>query len=227
MKTQSLTTALAFLAAAFMSGCQESGPVAPEGLGPQFHVDHATCQGHDKKTNPDCNGDGVGETVGEYSIVFTNTGISPEITGSGSASVKITATYFQDADMGPLTISPLVSVDFASSCFPAGGVIAKGNFQIIVEEQKKPPEKATVLYLFRALGTDGKSRVRYEFSTSGVIGTVGNWLPKGLAADGDPSSTNTLTGTTWTLGWNAGPNKDKACTGGGAFSYEATMTRTS
>ena len=224
MKTQSLTTALAFLAAAFMSGCQESGPVAPEGLGPQFHVDHATCQGHDKKTNPDCNGDGVGETVGEYSIVLTS-----GIAGLGSGSAKITATFLQDADMGPLTISLLLSpssgglVTNGDDCFPAGGVIAKGNFQIIGEEQENPPEKATVLYLFRAKGTDGKSRVRYEFITSGDLDLAKNWLPKGIG------QSNTVTGadSPWTLGWNAGPNKDKACTGGGTVRYVATVTRTS
>ena len=46
MKTQNVTTALAFLVAAFMWGCQEQGssPVGPDGLGPQF----------DKKGSGDC-----------------------------------------------------------------------------------------------------------------------------------------------------------------------------
>ena len=54
MKTKNVTTALAFLVAAFMWGCQESGPVAPEGLGPQF--------GHKPSHNPGC-GRGEGGTL--------------------------------------------------------------------------------------------------------------------------------------------------------------------
>ena len=59
MKTQNVTTALAFLVAAFMWGCQEqaSSPVGLEGLGPQFgakscadNPKQGKCKGSSSKT---------------------------------------------------------------------------------------------------------------------------------------------------------------------------------
>jgi len=62
MKTQRAVLPLAFLSAALILGCQEqgSGPVEPEGLGPQFHAAHPACEGH-KKNDPGCNGGGGGD----------------------------------------------------------------------------------------------------------------------------------------------------------------------
>ena len=64
VKAHLTRVSLALLPMVFLLSCQDSGtgPVGPDGLVPQFHAAHVdTCEGHDKKDNPNCGGGGGGE----------------------------------------------------------------------------------------------------------------------------------------------------------------------
>jgi len=115
MKTQRAVLPLAFLSAALILGCQEqgSGPVEPEGLGPQFHAAHPACEGH-KKNDPGCNGGG-GEGDDNASAVTIQTvgGGQWTFEEAGSLVGSTNWTHFYSGDKQGTRSKP----DFSTASF--------------------------------------------------------------------------------------------------------------
>ena len=200
MKTQSLTTALAFLVAAFMWGCQEQGsaPLGPEGLGvlldragPHPHGDE---NGDEASFTATITGDVI--SVGDIGLL-RNPGLH---TDPGSPAV-LDLSFFTTA------------LTNGSTCFAAGNPFT-GPLRVTVQ---KEPLDARITFDFTARDKDGMTK-NYQLGLVGVIDVLANWP----AVDG-PS---TITGESFNMHIGTGPHKI-ACTGTGLLSFIMEVTRTS
>ena len=119
MKTHLAKLSLALLSTVFLFGCQEqgSGPVGPEGLGPEF--DKPTCEGGTHCNHGDDGGSGSGQGTVDLDVGMVATGLALDMKESGK---KLTAnsqvshgglilnitTNFRKADGSPYGITDCV-----------------------------------------------------------------------------------------------------------------------
>ena len=240
MKTQSLTTALAFLVAAFMWGCQEQGS-GPVGLdGPQFdkpfpELEGELCdeavEGVFRDAKGHCHGDEEPPPPGDEAT-FTATFlddcdpsggfIACDVTGEvdlvGPHAAKKVLSK-EPKVLGELFLPGLqTTITDGAACF---GTDQRFSADLQIRQDKAGSAEANIWFGFTAKRKDGNDGdVNYLLELlEGVIAPSGNW-----PAVNGPS---TITGGKFKIGHHFGPGREFACTGTGSLFFSALVVRTS
>ena len=187
------------LGAAFLLGCQEqaSSPVGLDGLGPQFHASHLTCEGH-RKNEAGCDGNG---DLLEFNVTVTSMSnhISAAIkAGTGDRNQILVKNFV--LDFGTSATTFFTSAKLA--CEITG--MQTGSFTLNKTSGSNPSGSAFIIFFFTYNG------IKHALNLDGTITTPANWLP---------TTSNTVTERPATSGtWEVtaqGKNHQNGCTGEG------------